>query len=272
MSDFADLSSHNEPINLNAYAAAGHRTVVLKATESTDYTWPLFVSLAEQAHSLGLEVAAYHFGHQAGAAEAEHFLTVVGPLLPIISTLIYDYEEAAKAPPRAADGAAFMAAIEQARTGKALWVYASNWIGDTRLSHRDGWDLWRAAYGPSTVPASPAGWPAPVAWQFTSSARCTGVTGDTDLSHDYRTASTPAPTPVPQSSEEDMKDCYIKQDSKGRVWYVNVANATKLYIQTPALISTWQYLFALNGLADHGTVQTSPDPWLESLHTLPNGG
>lgn len=60
---YVDASSNNEdagPIDLAAYAAAGHKRISLKATEGTGYAWDRGVVLARQAHRLGLAVERYH--------------------------------------------------------------------------------------------------------------------------------------------------------------------------------------------------------------------
>jgi hypothetical protein len=92
------------------------------------------------------------------------------------------------------------------------------------------------------------------------------------LADNFFGAPTPAPAPQP-SEDEDMKDCYIKRDpANGKEYHVNVANGTKLYIGTPGLVKTWQYVYTAQGYAANGVVQDADSPWLESLHTLPNGG
>lgn len=58
---WVDASSNNEPINLTAYAAAGHKHIALKATEGITYEWTNGHAIHDQAHFLELTVDRYHW-------------------------------------------------------------------------------------------------------------------------------------------------------------------------------------------------------------------
>ena len=79
MITFADISHHQSVVDLNAYAAAGHDRVFLKATQGLSYVDPTFTARWRQAGALGLARGAYHFAEadNDGGAEFDHFLSVV---------------------------------------------------------------------------------------------------------------------------------------------------------------------------------------------------
>lgn len=58
---WVDASSNNEPIDIAAYAAAGHEHIALKATEGLFYEWENGHAIQDQAHAHGLTVDRYHW-------------------------------------------------------------------------------------------------------------------------------------------------------------------------------------------------------------------
>lgn len=75
-----DVSHHQGPIDWGLVAAAGIRFAYLKATEGTGFTDPRFAAHRAAAVRAGVAVAGYHYFQLCsdGAAQAEHFLDVLG--------------------------------------------------------------------------------------------------------------------------------------------------------------------------------------------------
>lgn len=98
---FADISSNNGGFNARAYAAAGHLLIAIKATESTDFTTPLYSAWVDAAHEARLGVLHYHFAHSDNGEpvqEARYFWEHVRPHFhPRTDRLAIDLETGAPA-------------------------------------------------------------------------------------------------------------------------------------------------------------------------------
>lgn len=57
----ADISSNNGTVHLDAYAAAGHAMIAIKATEGAHYYNPFHQDQCQEAHHAGLTITHYHF-------------------------------------------------------------------------------------------------------------------------------------------------------------------------------------------------------------------
>lgn len=79
----ADLSHYNTSVDFKAIKAAGFAFVILKATESTNYTDPTFAPRWRAALDAGLIVGAYHFfrSNADGRLQADYHLDAIRPLL-----------------------------------------------------------------------------------------------------------------------------------------------------------------------------------------------
>jgi lysozyme len=160
-------------IDLSQYQAAtpplaGLDFAIVKATEGDGYTDPRYHAHAADVRRAGKVLAAYHFGRSeaSGAAQAAHFLSVVGSDTKLVALDI----EGASAPSDA-QAREFIAACRKA--GKRTGVYHSlsgfplglgqdfNWVAD-----------WRGQGAPSIPWAF---------WQTTSSGAVAGYAGRLDL-------------------------------------------------------------------------------------------
>lgn len=76
-----DASHHQGPIDWARVADAGISFAYLKATEGTGFTDPRFAEHRRRATRAGIAVSGYHYFQLCsdGAAQAEHFLDVLGP-------------------------------------------------------------------------------------------------------------------------------------------------------------------------------------------------
>ena len=82
MSDnqFADVSSNNAGFHAGAYRSAGHRAVMIKATQGTGFVNPDYTQWVTDAHNHGLAVFHYHFADLSNPQrEMDHFWQTVKP-------------------------------------------------------------------------------------------------------------------------------------------------------------------------------------------------
>src|SRR5271157_1968564 len=91
----ADVSSNNPILITKQYAEAGHRRIAIKATEGTAFINPELHGWASSAHTIGLAVSFYHYGHPEGnnsQAEARHFWEAIRGLWRPGDTVSLDLE------------------------------------------------------------------------------------------------------------------------------------------------------------------------------------
>lgn len=151
---FADISDNNGPVDLAAYAGAGHRMIAIKASEGVSYTNPRHAVATAEAHRLGLVVVHYHFCRLADGsaviAEARHFNRTVASHFEVGDILVLDVEDrGAMSQDRLA---AYVAAFDRALVGHlgvSPYVYASrSWLTDIQPPIRVGSRrFWVASYG-----------------------------------------------------------------------------------------------------------------------------
>lgn len=213
MTDFADVSSHQEGADLAAYAAAGHDRILIKATEGTGYTNPFFGLWWAWAGRLGLARGAYHFARPSrsgGAAEADRFaaaLKAAGGVGPR-DWVCLDAEDPDERDDDAADHAAAFCGRMADHGHPAGLLYTGTWYaGPARLTAAilpAGWRrLHLATYnatGDANIPLPP-GWAREqvVARQYTSSATQPGIPGRSDRNRVLRDW-----LPAIDSTEDDM--------------------------------------------------------------------
>jgi GH25 family lysozyme M1 (1,4-beta-N-acetylmuramidase) len=172
----------------------GVRLVGLKASEGYTFVDSTVKARAKRARNAGLRRLFYHFArpdlHPSGAiSEADHFVSVVAPMLRSSDYLALDFETrngklAGKAH---TDWARAFNHRVQRRTGKWPLFYANpDMIGFLNPAIPIGGGLWLAAYGPNDgkqhAVSAPHPWKHIKLHQFTSQGRITGATHPTDLS------------------------------------------------------------------------------------------
>jgi GH25 family lysozyme M1 (1,4-beta-N-acetylmuramidase) len=91
---FADISANQSTFNAAAYASAGHRLIMIKATQGENYLNPAHASWTTSAHLHGLAVAHYHFCELSNPLlEARAFWERVRPVFdPARDRLVLDLE------------------------------------------------------------------------------------------------------------------------------------------------------------------------------------
>jgi len=79
--EFSDVSyPYQAGLDLDTYTRSGRDRLLVKASEGTGYTNPLFAIWWQRAKTLGLARGAYHFARpsqSSGTAEADHFVAAV---------------------------------------------------------------------------------------------------------------------------------------------------------------------------------------------------
>lgn len=180
--DVSNLQGH---VDFKAVRRDGYRFAFLKAGEG-DWRDPFFLGNVKAATAAGLEVGAYHFlrphAGRTGAQEASYFLRLLdaanlgkGDLRPVLDV------EATELDRSGTYGyvKAFVAAM-RAHGHKPL-IYTGTWFWGPKVGDEDlGCPLWIAAYQ-SHEPALPKPWREYLIWQFSSTHRVAGVSGDCDV-------------------------------------------------------------------------------------------
>ncbi len=162
-----DLSHYNEVTSFAQVKSGGILGVVHKATQGTNSTDPTYASRRPQALAAGLWWGAYHFGTNAdGAAQAQHFLSVVNPGPTDLIAL--DFEENGSDQMTVAQAEQFVTTVYD-QTGRYPGFYSDSLIGSllgsgVNTTLRQCW-FWRAEYGAS--PIVPPTWPTWTMWQYT---------------------------------------------------------------------------------------------------------
>ena len=189
-----DVSHWQNTIDWTKVAAAGKAFAIIKASDSTDYVDPLYVTNRSGAQANGIWTGAYHFARPDATpndaiAEADHFVDTVklgsGDLLPAL-----DLEQSGglTIPDLQTWVATFLEEV-RARTGIRAMIYTSpafwkKYMGDSRALADAGYKtLWIAHWGVSapTVAASNWGGRGWTFWQYSNCGKVSGITGCVDL-------------------------------------------------------------------------------------------
>lgn len=178
-----DASHHKGAIDWSRVAGSGIDFAYLKASEGTGFVDPRFAVHRREALGEGLRVGGYHYFQLCsdGAAQARHFVEVLGQLTPRELPPVVDLELAGSCgnpPPREvllAEVREFLAVVESA-TGRRMTVYLYPEFED-RYAFGAVIDrpLWLRRLGDRP----PAGtWKI---WQKSQTGRVPGVSGGVDL-------------------------------------------------------------------------------------------
>lgn len=170
-----DESNNNGRADLAQVKAAGIQGWIGKVTEGTGFADPTWVERAQEAHSLGLVVGGYHFGHpeQNGVAQAQFFLQHLAAAGVPTPVRCADVEIGA------AQAEAFAVSFVPAAHINLGYSGLSFAVSNLRTPLA-GVDWWLAAYGQKATPAPP--WGVLAGWQFTDSWLCPGTNDRFDMS------------------------------------------------------------------------------------------
>lgn len=184
-----DLSDNNavdgapgDGFDAATYATAGHRGVVLKATQGASYVDLYVHDWANAAHAAKLGVAFYHFADNTATAEAQaaHFLETIKPLRRQGELVVLDIEQGSMIDDPVTFRQQFEAALS-ADVRSLLVVYSDAGFFEQYGEglRPDAKGVWVAAY-----PTLPAGWWTEYLWAHQSSqtGNVHGIAGPCDLS------------------------------------------------------------------------------------------
>ena len=191
-----DVSHYQGSINWTSVRGAGIEFAYIKATEGTSYKDPNFNTYYPAAYYAGVIRGAYHFARpniSSGATQANYFVSNGGGwsrdnlTLPGAVDMEWNPYSGGSCYGLSTTGMrnwiADFANTYKSRTGRDVVIYTSaswwnsctgSWTGRGTLN-----PLWDAHYTTGS-PAIPAGWPTYTIWQYTSSGRVNGISGNVD--------------------------------------------------------------------------------------------
>jgi lysozyme len=181
-----DVSNHQGRVDWAAAARAGVKFAGIKASGGVRFVDRYYVENLHGCLDHGIVPIPYHFEHDSpygnGVAEAEHFLDVIGTDLtgcfpPCLDLEVplggYEYEWAV----------AFLETVERV-TGVIPSIYGSSgnlepWLRNDKRFVR--YPLWVAHYTSKSQPWVPGPWRDWTIWQYSSTGRVSGVSGNCDM-------------------------------------------------------------------------------------------
>ncbi|MDR0297412.1 MAG: hypothetical protein LBI11_01995 [Streptococcaceae bacterium] len=205
--DVVDVSSWQGNISVASYQAmknAGAKGVIVKLTESTDYTNPYAATQLANAKAAGLQVGAYHYAHftstASAQAEANFFASQAKSLsLPSTTVMVDDLEDSSTTGHNPqANATAFAAQLKANGYAKTLLYTFPTYVASQglNLSAFGNSNIWMAQY-PYTPSASNLWNTQYGMWQFNSDTHFSGVSGGFDVSIDYANIMSAADSSVP---------------------------------------------------------------------------
>ena len=192
-----DGTGSNFPITWPSVKSPGNQTFAIsKATEDVTFTDPYFAPDYAAEKAQGLIRGSYHFARpklpfSTAVAQADYYAATIGSVqeagdLPPIM----DFEVSGGLSPRdlITWAQAFLAEL-MAKTGRVPIIYTYRYFWRTALLNSSAfvrYPLWIADYTVgATAPTPPliGGWPTWALWQWTSTAKVPGITGNVDNNH-----------------------------------------------------------------------------------------
>jgi lysozyme len=174
-----DVASYQPNTNWPQVKASGRVFAIVKATEATGYVNPYFKQDWAGIKDVGMLRGAYHYFHADTdpIAQANHFLTTMGPLDEDDLPGVLDLEEAMGQSKAviAQRALAWLEHVEKA-TGKTPILYTGPSFWDTSVAAPGftKYPLWIANYG-VMCPTVPGEWKTFQFWQYTSTGPVPGV-------------------------------------------------------------------------------------------------
>ena len=179
-----DVSSWQRNINFAAVKAAGIDIVYMKSSEGRSYIDPYFETNYQNAKANGLKVGFYHYVTartvEQAREQANFFAQVIRGKEPDCR-LAMDFEDFGNLSVNQinAISTVFLETLENA-TGKELVIYSNAYSARAIFSSSlTKYPLWVANYGVSS-PGSNGKWDTWVGWQYTSTGRVNGISGNVD--------------------------------------------------------------------------------------------
>ncbi len=189
-----DVSHWQDTIDWNT-AAGSVDFAIIKATESQRIVDPMFATNAANAAAAGVTIGMYHVASPSASkddarAEANHFLSVAAPhagnLIPALDIEINRVPDWMTPTQLETWSRAWLLRVTK-KLGVRPMVYGSIYMFQTLLANTtwfadNGYPLWLARWGalPATLPANDwqgQGW---TFWQWSSTGKIPGITGNVD--------------------------------------------------------------------------------------------
>jgi lysozyme len=182
MDNCVDISHWQPDFNMEEFAKAGGKAVILKATEGTTYVDDTYEVQRANAEMAGLAVSTYHFLRPGDMrAQARHYLEVVEP--EDGERMVADHEDAGVL---LGDLVTFLQEIQAYNPTLQLTIYSGHLLKEQLGSSKHPWladntSLWVAQYTSAAAPSWPAGtyktWSL---WQYTQGGKVEGFNGPVD--------------------------------------------------------------------------------------------
>jgi GH25 family lysozyme M1 (1,4-beta-N-acetylmuramidase) len=192
-----DIASWQHPsgkaINWSSVAASGQRYAIIKATEDTNYRNPYYSGDVAGARAAGLIVGAYHFARPkkplvaTATAQADYFIATTGTLQsPKTLPPVLDFESNSAGLSKKQLTTWATTFLERVRTttGRTPMIYSydsflRNTMGNTTAFN--AYPLWYANYTKNVPAVMPGGWDRWTIWQYTSTGKVPGISGNVDI-------------------------------------------------------------------------------------------
>ena len=192
-----DIASYQTGIDLSVVPCD---FVIVKATEGVNYTNPDFTRAYTQAKEQNKLIGIYHYANGAGAtAEADYYLSVVGDRVGD-AILVLDWEQGGNSAFGSVSYAKQWLDRIYAQTKVRPLIYMSKSVtyGYNWSAVAPNHGLWVAQYAnnnPTNYQSNPwtdtngyGAWSSPVIFQYTSTGRLSGWSGNLDLNLAYMDA------------------------------------------------------------------------------------
>ena len=197
-----DVSAWNGNIDWGAVSSTASKYAWVKITEGQTHTNHPYIKNLKGCHAHGIAVGGYHFGrpdtgidqgiHQDAIAEAQHFLSKLGPLLrPGDLVPVLDVEAGMKTDDQHnVDWCLAWLEYVESELGIKPMVYTAKWAvqlflmraSKSSLSELGKYPLWWCSYNEGTEPERKPSkiWPGWDVWQWTGHGSSLGIKGRCD--------------------------------------------------------------------------------------------
>ena len=203
-----DVSSWQGNIDFSSVKNAGIDIVYIKSSEGQSYIDPYFERNYQNAKANGLKVGFYHYvtarSVEQARTQANFFANVISGKEPDCR-LAMDFESFGNLSNTEINeiSRVFLETLQSA-TNKEVLIYSNSYTARTILSSELAiYPLWVANYGVSS-PSGNDKWNFWVGWQYTSTGRVSGISGNVDRNRftDGVLLSNTSPIPTPETPQE----------------------------------------------------------------------
>lgn len=271
-----DVSSYQGNIDFASVKNAGIDVVYIKSSEGQSYIDPYFEQNYQNAKANGLKVGFYHYVTartvEQAQVQANFFARVISGKEPDCK-LAMDFESFGNLSNNEINeiSRVFLETLQNS-TNKEVLIYSNSYTARTILSSNLAiYPLWVANYGVSE-PGGNDKWSSWVGWQYTSTGRVSGISGNVDRDQFtdgvLLSDSSPIPTPetptTPEIPQESGTIIYTVKsgDSLSEIardygTTVNSIVSLNTFITNPDLIYPGQQLTIRSNSSDNNNGNSS---------------